>query len=57
MRGSRPRSTRSSGVYLGIAELRREDPELLRTPAGRRAYLADLEATLKATLTAENPQK
>ena len=42
------RALTAYGVYLGIAELRREDPELLRTPARRRAYLADLEATLKS---------
>jgi AcrR family transcriptional regulator len=42
------RALTAYGVYLGIAQLRREDPELLRTPARRRAYLAELEATLTA---------
>ena len=44
---ARHRALTAYGVYLGIAQLRREDPELLRTPARRRAYLADLEATLQ----------
>jgi AcrR family transcriptional regulator len=43
---ARHRALTAYGVYLGVAELRREDPDLLRTPARRRAYLADLEATL-----------
>lgn len=40
------RALTTYGAYLGIAELKREDPGLLRDPAELSAYLADLEATL-----------
>jgi AcrR family transcriptional regulator len=42
------RALTSYGAYLGIAELKREDPSLLRDPAELDAYLADLETTLLA---------
>ncbi len=34
------------GHYLGLAQLRRQDPELLGTPARMRAHLRQLEAGL-----------
>jgi AcrR family transcriptional regulator len=42
------RALTTYGAYLGIAELKREDPSLLRDPAALDAYLADLETTLLA---------
>src|SRR5581483_11525672 len=36
------RALTAYGVYLGIAQLKRADPDLLRDPAAAAAYLADL---------------
>lgn len=44
--GAANRALTTYGAYLGIAELKREDPSLLRDPDELEAYLADLETTL-----------
>ena len=43
---ARHRAILAYGHYLGLAQLRRQDPELLATPAQMRAHLRQLEGAL-----------
>jgi AcrR family transcriptional regulator len=45
---ARHRALSTYSAYLGFAQLRREDPAVLGTPAMMRAYLAELEAMLRS---------
>ena len=53
---ARHRAILSYGHYLGVAQLRRQDPGLLATPAQMRAYLRQLEAVLLEGLR-ETPEQ
>jgi hypothetical protein len=43
---ARHRAILAYGHYLGLAQLRRQDPQLLATPAQMRAHLRQLEGAL-----------
>lgn len=47
---ARHRAVLAYGHYLGVAQLRRQDPALLAAPAQMRAYLRQLESVLLAGL-------
>jgi AcrR family transcriptional regulator len=46
---ARHRALSAYSAYLGFAQLRREDPALLGTPAMMRSYLAELESMLRTS--------
>ncbi|MHB8691633.1 MAG: TetR/AcrR family transcriptional regulator [Solirubrobacteraceae bacterium] len=48
---ARHRALSTYSAYLGFAQLRREDPAVLGTPAMMRAYLAELESMLRSSTT------